>query len=193
MEFIKMGAYKEIRKLWLKPKENLKDLWKQRLIDWRRDNVITRIDYPTRLDRARNLGYKAKQGYMMVRVRVKRGGKQRPQFKAGRRPKAMRRRKVNKKSYQWIAEERVNKQFTNCEVLNSYYVAKDGLYYWYEVIILDRDIVKNYPKMAWVTNARGRVNRGLTSAGKKGRGLRYKGMGAEKIRPSLKANKGLGK
>ena len=34
---------------------------------------------------------------------------------------------------------------------------------------------------------RGRVYRGLTSSGKKSRGLRRKGKGAEKIRPSLRA------
>ena len=32
------------------------------------------------------------------------------------------------------------------------------------------------------------ITRGLTSAGKKGRGLMYKGKGAEKVRPSVRAN-----
>ncbi|MEC8626004.1 MAG: 50S ribosomal protein L15e, partial [Candidatus Thermoplasmatota archaeon] len=41
---------------------------------------------------------------------------------------------------------------------------------------------------------RGRAARGLTSAGKRGRGLsRSKGKGAEKLRPSLKANLNRGK
>ena len=37
------------------------------------------------------------------------------------------------------------------------------------------------------------VLRGKTSAGQKGRGLMYKGRGAEKIRPSIRANKTRGK
>ncbi|MBT92991.1 MAG: 50S ribosomal protein L15e, partial [Euryarchaeota archaeon] len=39
----------------------------------------------------------------------------------------------------------------------------------------------------------GRAYRGKTSAGKRGRGLMNKGKGAEKLRPSLKANKNRGK
>ena len=92
-----MGAYQEIRKIWKQPKKNLGDLWKQRLIQWRRENSVTKIDYPTRLDRARNLGYKAKKGYFMVRVKLLRGGRMRPQFKSGRSPKKTRRKKIVKK------------------------------------------------------------------------------------------------
>jgi large subunit ribosomal protein L15e len=40
---------------------------------------------------------------------------------------------------------------------------------------------------------RGRAYRGKTSAGKRGRGLFNKGKGAEKLRPSLKANLNRGK
>ena len=188
-----MGMYQHIREIWKNPRENLGEIWRQRLMQWRRDNSITKIDYPTRLDRARNLGYKSKKGYIMVRVKLIRGGRKRPRFRGGRRPKAMRRKKIVKKNYQWIAEERANKKYPNCEILNSYFVAKDGRYYWYEVILLDREIVKTYPGMNWVGNVRGRVYRGLTSSGRRSRGLRGKGIGYEKIRPSLNANKGLGK
>ncbi|MCK5341892.1 MAG: 50S ribosomal protein L15e, partial [Candidatus Heimdallarchaeota archaeon] len=54
-------------------------------------------------------------------------------------------------------------------------------------------VIKADPKINWIcekTNHR-RVFRGLTSAGKKTRGLRNKGHGAEKIRPSLRANRNL--
>jgi large subunit ribosomal protein L15e len=40
---------------------------------------------------------------------------------------------------------------------------------------------------------KGRAYRGMTSAGKRGRGLHNKGKGAEKLRPSLKARGNLGK
>ena len=95
-----MGLYKEIRKAWKKPQENLPELWKQRLIAWRKEEVTVKISRPTRLDRARSLGYKAKQGFSVVRQRVLRGGHTRPQLKAGRRPKRYGTRLNLSKNYQ---------------------------------------------------------------------------------------------
>ena len=187
-----MSMYKYIREAWKKPKQNLGPLWQQRLIQWRREPVTIRIDRPTRLDKARSLGYKAKQGIFVVRQRVNRGGKMRPKFKGGRRSKAMRRRMVLAKNYQQIAEERANKKYKNCEVLNSYEVAKDGKHYWYEIILVDRDssVIKSDKNLKWVSEKghKGRTYRGVTSAGRKSRGLRNKGKGAEKLRPSLRAH-----
>ncbi|MBN1503263.1 50S ribosomal protein L15e [Candidatus Woesearchaeota archaeon] len=188
-----MGIYSYIKELWKQPKKNMPELWKERLIKWRKEPVTVRIDRPTRLDRARALGYKAKQGYIMVRQRVNRGGRTREKIRHARRPKTRRHRKIVAKSYQQIAEERANRKYVNCEVLNSYWVAQDGKHYWYEVILLDKahpSIMKD-KATRWVAEPqhRGRVFRGLTSAGKKSRGLRHKGKGAEKVRPSLRANK----
>jgi large subunit ribosomal protein L15e len=68
------------------------------------------------------------------------------------------------------------------------------MYKWFEVIMVDphHPVIKSDPKIAWIAGKthKGRVFRGLTSAGKKGRGLRNKGKGAEKVRPSVRANKG---
>jgi len=185
-----MGLYKHIRDAWKKPKETLKELNKERLISWRREPSTVRILRPTRLDRARSLGYRAKPGILVVRQRVKSGGRQREQFKSGRRPKHMRRKKVVAKNYQQVAEERVSKKFVNCEVLNSYMVAEDGNYFWFEVIMVDKyhPQIRADKSLSWITFKTGRAERGLTSAGRKGRGLRgNKGLGAEKIRPSLRA------
>ena len=193
MEEFTLGIYKYIQQTWQQPKKFLGPLWKERLVALRRDESVVRIERPTRLDRARSLGYKAKQGYIVARVRVPRGGKQRPRQKSGRRSKTSRRKLVLKKSYQWIAEERCNRSFPNCEVLGSYPVAKDGRYYWFETILADQVQVSKYPGMRWVATERGRVFRGKTSAGQKSRGLLHKGTGAEKIRPSLRAHKRLGK
>jgi len=66
------GLYQRIRQLWRKPKENIKELYRERLIKWRREPRFQRIEKPTRLDRARALGYKAKQGFVIVRARIKR-------------------------------------------------------------------------------------------------------------------------
>lgn len=182
-----MGFYKYVREAWKKPDT----LVKERLVEFRRQPATLRVEHPTRIDRARSLGYKAKQGFLVVRQRVSRGGHKREAIKAGRRPKHNSMKKVVHKGYQVIAEERVARQFTNCEVLNSYLVARDGTNQWYEVILVDRanpSIVKDRQRN-WISLQKGRVFRGLTSAGKKGRGLRNKGIGAEKVRPTQKANK----
>lgn len=186
-----MGLYQKINELY-QDKGNMA-LLRERLIKWRRENVVVKLEKPTRLDRARALGYKAKQGYVVARVRLKRGGRQRPIIKKGRRTKTRRRRKIVSKSYQQVAEERANRKFKNLEVLNSYKIAKDGLYYWFEVILVDpnHSVIKKDKNIKWITENqhKGRAFRGLTSAGRRSRGLRKKGKGAEKIRPGLKANK----
>ncbi len=185
-----MGYYKYVKALWKRPWEN--EFYKKRLIEWRREESIVRVDKPTRVDRARSLGYKSKQGFIVVRVRVRRGGKSRPRPRKGRRSKHLHTRLVLSKSYQWIAEERAQRKFINLEVLNSYWVGEDGLYYWYEVIMVDpyHPAIENDKDVGWICSRKHthRVFRGLTSAGKKARGLRKKGLGSEKARPSLRAN-----
>ncbi|MAG20313.1 50S ribosomal protein L15e [archaeon] len=187
-----MGIYKYVRKLWKQPKSNLGELWQERLILWRKEPVTVRIEKPTRIDRARSLGYKAKEGYIIVRARVKRGGRKRERRNTGRRSKTMTSKKVVGKSYRWVAEERVNRKYINCEVLGSYEVGKDGKSYWFEVILGDRSKLSKYPETTWIglNKNKGKVWRGRTSAGRKSRGLRgNKGKGAEKIRPSLRSHK----
>ena len=108
-------------------------------------------------------------------------------FKAGRKPKRMGVIKITpKKSIQRIAEERVARRFPNLEVLNSYWVWEDGKFKFYEVILVDPNhpSIKKDPKINWICEQqhKGRVFRGLTSEGKKNRGLRSKGKGAEKVR-----------
>src|SRR3989338_696977 len=110
---------------------------RERLIQWRDEPAINRIDYPTNLLSARRLGYKSKQGFILVRVRLHRGGKQRPSIRHGRRSAHTGQRLVMGKSYQRMAEERANKHFQNLEVLNSYKAGTDGIHYWFEVILLD--------------------------------------------------------
>lgn len=183
-----MGLLDYIKKIWRKPTKEQKEVLKQRLIAWRREPATLRIQHSSRPDRARALGYKAKQGVFLVRVRVSRGGHTRPKITKGRRSKAQSRKLNLRKNYQLIAEERVNKKYVNCEVLNSYPVAKDGKHAWYEVIMIDRasPVVKKDKDLKNI-NARGRPERGLTSAGRKVRGLRHKGKGVEKARPSRRS------
>ena len=185
-----MGLYQHVRDIWKNPKENLGSLWQQRQVQWRQEETTVRIERPTRLDRARSLGYKAKPGFIIVRQRVNRGGRQNPQIRHPRRPKAMSRRKDLTLNYQAVAEQRANKKYPNCEVLNSYHVGEDGIHYWYEVILVDRvnpSVLADH-RISWIMEHKGRVNRGMTSAGRRARGLLNKGKGAEKLRPSLRAH-----
>lgn len=171
----KMGIYQKVREAWKKPQETMPELWKERLIAWREEPVTVRIERPTRIDRARSLGYKAKQGYVVVRQRVARGGHVRPQIKRGRRSKRSGVRLNLRKNYQQIAEERTQKKFMNLVVLNSYWVGQDGKHYWYEVVLVDPNhpVIKADTKINWISKGKsqGRVFHGQTSAGKRGRGI----------------------
>ena len=188
-----MALYKYLRNLWKQPKKNMPELWRERLIAWRREPSTLKIERPTRLDRARSLGYQAKQGYVVVRQRVLRGGHRKPQLKGGRRPKRTGTKLPLRKSYQIIAEERAQKKFTNLAVLNSYWVCQDGKYYWFEVIFVDpsHPVIKSDPKINWISKEakhRTRVFRGKTSAGRKSRGMANKGKKNTKAFPSRRAN-----
>lgn len=186
-----MGVYQKIRELWKAPKKNLGDIYRARLIQWRREPAIVSLERPTRLDRARSLCYKAKKGFLVVRVKLIAGGRMRPLIKKGRRSKHTRRKKVLSKSYQTVAEERAQRSKPNLEVLNSYKVANDSKHYWFEVIMVDpyRPEIKADKNINWICKRchTNRVFRGKTSSARKSRGLRNKGKGAEKVRPSLRA------
>lgn len=191
-----MGMQTYVGELWKQPKENLGPVWKEHLMAWRRQPATLRLEHPTRIDRARSLGYRAKQGIFVVRQRVPAGGHKRPDFAGGRHSTNFRTTMILAKNYKLIAEERANKQFPNCEVLNSYYVGGDSKHYWYEVIIVDRmhPSVRADHRIAWMASPvhRGRVFRGKTSSGRKIRGLHHKGKGAENLRPSKDAHNNLG-
>ena len=60
---------------------------RERAIVWRKEDAVTRIERPSRLLRARRLGYKAKQGIVVIRMRVGSGGMRRQRPRGGRRPK----------------------------------------------------------------------------------------------------------
>ena len=188
------SMYSYIADAWKNPSESyLKELNKERRIAWRREENFVRIDKPTRLDKARNVGYKAKQGYVLVRGRVRKGSFGKRKIKAGRRAKRKGILQITVgKSMQRNAEERAQKRFPNLEVLNSYWVGANGQYEWYEIILVDpaHPVIQADPKINWIcyNTQKGRVYRGKTSAGQKGRGMRVKGKGAEKVRPSIRAN-----
>jgi len=170
-----MGFYKYLQRLWKKPQESV-ERYKDMLVEWRKGPAIVRIERPTRIDRARRLGYRAKQGFIVVRVRVRKGGRKRPKYgRGGRKPSKSGISKFTpRKSLQLMAEERAARKFPNLEVLNSYWVGDDGTYKYFEVIMVDPNhpVIKSDPKISWIVRQKRRVFRGLTSAGKRMRGLR---------------------
>jgi len=185
------GLYAHLKEAWKKPG---RELLHSKMIQWRAGQVIEKVDKPLRLDRARALGYKAKNGFSIVRVRVIRGGRKRERAGVkGRKTRKTTIRKTLKMSYQWVAEMRVARKFKNLEVLNSYWVGRDGKHYFYEVILVDPSCreIQTDKQVGWIANGKNskRVERGLTSAGKKSRGLKSKrGKSPKlKVRPSLRA------
>ncbi|MDH7592877.1 MAG: 50S ribosomal protein L15e [Methanomicrobiales archaeon] len=191
--------YSYIRDAWKRPDDSgVSALLWQRLQGWRREGTVVRIEHPTRLDRARALGYRAKQGIVVSRVRVRRGGRRISRYVRGRRTAHMGVRHTSPaKSLQRIAEERASRRFPNMEVLNSYWVGEDGRHRWYEVILVDghHPAVRADSRLSWMADPvhRGRAERGKTSAGIRGRGMRCRGSGAEKIRPSIRSHANRGK
>lgn len=162
-----MGVYKYIKRSWKKPST----VYKEPSRKWVKQAVVKKIDKPTRLDRARSLGYRAKQGFVIARTRIAKGGRKRPSIRKARKPTKMGRFFTTEQSLQSIAEKRLARKFPNLEVLNSYYVGESGVYKFFEVILVDPNhpVIKNDKKINWILNQRRRVFRGLTSASKKSR------------------------
>lgn len=174
--------FKQLAEIRQRLEPELKESMRQRVLEWRKQPAVFRVDKPTHLDRARKLGFKAKQGFVVARVRVRRGGLHRTKPSGGRRQKrAGVKRFYPAKSSRLIAEERAAKVFPNLEVLNSYWVWEDGLYRWFEVILVDphHPSIKSDARVNWIDRpaSKKRVHRGLSSAGKKVRGLTNKRKG----------------
>lgn len=174
-----MGALKYVEELQKKKQSDvIAFLLRVRCWELRQLNVIHRASRPTRLDKARRLGYKAKQGYVIYRVRVRRGGRKRPAPKGATYGKPTN-QGINQLKYQRslkaTAEERVGRRCANLRVLNSYWINQDSTYKYYEVILVDpqHKAIRIDPRINWIVNPvhKHRESRGLTATGKKSRGL----------------------
>lgn len=184
-----MGVMKYLREAWKKPDEKV---LRERMIEWRKGTSITPVERPLRLDRAHALGYKAKKGIVVVRVKINRGGHKRTRPHKGRRSKRMHIRLNLSMNYKEIAEQRVARRYNNCEILGSYWIGQDGLNYFYEVILADRNAptIKSDKELKYLVKPanKARAFRGKTSSGRKARGLRNSPIKVPKVRPSLRAN-----
>ncbi|KAL6123382.1 hypothetical protein ACLB2K_075904 [Fragaria x ananassa] len=163
-----------------------------RVWQYRQEPSIVRVTRPTRPEKARRLGYKAKQGYVIYRVRVRRGGRirKRPVAKGivyGK-PTNQGVTQLNfQRSKRSVAEERAGRKLGGLKVLNSYWINEDSTYKYLEVILVDAVTIKNDQRICNPVHKH-RDLRGLTSAGKKYRGLQGKGHLHHKGRPSRRAN-----
>jgi len=125
--------------VWLKMwKANSAEL-REKAVLWRKQNALTRIDRPSRIARARRLGYKAKQGIIVVRMRVGAGGMRKQRPTGGRRPKHLGVTRIKAAvSMKQVAERRVLERYPNMKLFGSYFLYKDSLYFWFEVILADK-------------------------------------------------------
>src|SRR3989344_3961404 len=97
------GMYHYVREAWRKPDETLKS----RMIEGRASDAAQVVEKPLRLDKARALGYKAKKGFVVVRIRLLRGGRKRERAGVkGRKSRKQHSRKILKMNYRWVAEIR---------------------------------------------------------------------------------------
>merc|ERR1719424_2487136 len=77
-----MGAYKYLEELWKKKQSDvMRFILRIRCWEYRQLAAVHRASRPSRPDKARRLGYKAKQGFVVYRVRVRRGNRKRPNAK----------------------------------------------------------------------------------------------------------------
>ena len=140
--------------VWLKMlKENPMEL-RQKAVIWRNQNAVTRVEKPSRIARARRLGYKAKQGIIVIRMRVGTGGMRKQRPRGGRRPKHLGVTKIKADvSMKQVAERRVLERYPNMKLLGSYFLYKDGMHYWFEIILAD----PSHPRIAKDKEMRKRV------------------------------------
>lgn len=145
---------------------------------YRQMTTVHRVTKPTRPDKAKRLGYRAKQGYCIYRIRVRRGGRKKPLPKGAVFGKPVN-QGINQlkpaRRLQALAEERVGRYCGGLRVLNSYWVAQDATFKFFEMIMVDpfHKAIRRDPKINWIVNSvhKHREMRGLTSASRKSRGL----------------------
>ena len=141
-------------KVWLKMWKNNSTELREKAVIWRKQNAVTRVDKPSRITRARRLGYKAKQGITVVRMRVGTGGMRRQRPRGGRRPKHLGVTRIKAAvSMKQVAERRVLERYPNMKLLGSYFLYKDGMHYWFEIILAD----PSHPSIAKDKELRKRV------------------------------------
>jgi len=190
-----MGAYKYLQEMWRKKQSDvMRFVSRLRTWEYRQLPAIHRCSRPSRADKARKVGYKAKQGYLVYRVRIKRGDRKKRVQKGivyGKPGHCGINKWKMTRNLRSVAEERIGRKCGALRVLNSYWVAQDAVHKWYEVVMVDpfHKVVRDDPRINWICKPamKHRELRGVTAAGRKARGLLVKGKRATKLRPSYRA------
>lgn len=133
-----MPMYSQISKTWHDIFHEKSAGIRERAVELRKQPAMLRVERPWRLDRARAVGYKAKEGVVVIRMRVSRGGMRHQRPTSGRRPKHMGVLKIKSAvSSRAVAERRVSERHPNMKLLGSYPVWQDGIHAWYECVLVD--------------------------------------------------------
>merc|ERR1712051_503775 len=190
-----MGSNSFIMELWRnKQSDVMRFLARLRVWKLRQLPAVHRVEHPTNPAKARALGYKAKQGYVVIRSRVRRGNRKRQNPKGIVYGKPTH-QGINElkpiRNLRSVAEEKAARKASNLRVLNSYWVCQDSTYKWFEVILVDPNhtAIRNDPRINFMCKGvhKHREMRGLTSAGKKYRGLKRPSGRTSRLRPSRRA------
>ncbi|KAF8357988.1 hypothetical protein PRIPAC_92983, partial [Pristionchus pacificus] len=149
-----------------------------RMWQYRQLTAVHRVNRPARPEKVRHHGFRSKQGFVVYRVRVRRGGRKWPVIKGQTygKPKTHGVNELkNVRSHQGVAEGRVGKRCGAHRVLSSYWIAEDSTYKFYEVVLIDpqHKAIRTNAELNWICKPvhKHREMRGLTSGGRKSRGL----------------------
>jgi len=194
--FGRMGAYSYIRELWTKKQSDvMRYILRLRCWEYRQMPELVRLTRPSRPERAHALGYKAKQGYVIYRIRIRKGGRRKVAAKNrvyGKNRTHHIFKLTPKVNLQNLAEIKAGSKLSSLRLLNSYWVNQDGVYKYYECIFVDpiHPAIQHDPTINWICDAvhTRREARGLTAAGRRHRALLGKGKGYRKVRPSRYAD-----
>lgn len=134
---IKKMSYEHLKEFHSdKNSEEYKKIMRKRVRKWRKEPAVVRIEHPTNPARARSLGWKNKKSYLVVRSRVRKGTMRKPRPRQGRKTQSLGiTGNAPKVSLQKIAEQRVDKKYPNCRVLNSYEIADGGDHKYFEILL----------------------------------------------------------
>eukprot|EP00915_Cephaloidophora_sp_WS-2016_P001161 GHVH01001602.1.p1 GENE.GHVH01001602.1~~GHVH01001602.1.p1 ORF type:complete len:206 (+),score=19.40 GHVH01001602.1:40-657(+) len=191
-----MGAYRFLEEIYKNKQSDVaRFLSRVRTWEYRQLPGVCSVGSPTRPEKARKLGYKAKEGYSVFRCRIRRGDKMRDVSKGicyGKPRNAGVHQQKRAVNHQNEAEQLVGRTLgAAMRILNSYYLTKDGTHKYYEVIAVHpgSQSIRNDPTINWIVAGKHkhREMRGKTSAGRKHRGLRHKGLSSAQLRPSRRA------
>uniref|UniRef100_A0A2K6TWF6 Ribosomal protein L15 n=1 Tax=Saimiri boliviensis boliviensis TaxID=39432 RepID=A0A2K6TWF6_SAIBB len=138
-----MGAYKYIQE----PRRKKQSDAMSFLLRCHQLSALYRAPCPTWPDQAHRLGYKAKQVYVIYRIRICHGGRKSPVLKDASYGKPAR-HGVNQLKF-----ARTGRHCGAVRGLSSYWVGEDSTYKFFEVILIDPfyKAIRRNPDTQWIT------------------------------------------